>query len=514
MLLAASMPLSKFGMSLAQFIIGGGWLLGGNLKIRILRTFRQPVVWALWSVYLLHVAGIFYTSDLSHGLADLRIKIPLLTLPLFFSSIQPLTGRQYRIVLRVLITATVISTLISLGYYLGILKAELHDIRDISRFMSHIRLALLVCFSIAGCVWFIRKKIPVQQKILFALSIAWLTYFLVLLESLTGLVILIAGSLIFFIRQLIIRPQPVYRIAAVLLVAASIAGALKLYDYIFIDSIRTVHTDASLLPKNTARGNEYKTYPDRYDLENGRLVWESVSELEVDTAWRQRSQFTIWENGYTGQMIELTLLRYLTAKNYPKDASGVARLTDREVALIERGIANPGDEELSSMKARMRNLAWEYRNYYYTGDPSGHSFTQRIEYWKTSVHIIKQHPLFGVGTGDVNNAFTQAYKEMNSKLDPRWQLMSHNQYLRVGVTLGIVGMLIFLFSLSFPWFYHHKSGDLLYSAFFFIAICSMFTEDTLETQAGVTFFAFLNSFFLFNDARVASMPDALHDAKR
>ena len=33
--------------------------------------------------------------------------------------------------------------------------------------------------------------------------------------------------------------------------------------------------------------------------------------------------------------------------------------------------------------------------------------------------------------------------------------------------------------------------------FFIIAIVSFFAEDTLETQAGVTFYAFINSFLLF-----------------
>jgi hypothetical protein len=42
-----------------------------------------------------------------------------------------------------------------------------------------------------------------------------------------------------------------------------------------------------------------------------------------------------------------------------------------------------------------------------------------------------------------------------------------------------------------------KTVDYLYITFFLIAVVSFLTEDTLETQAGVTFFAFFNSFFLF-----------------
>jgi len=40
-----------------------------------------------------------------------------------------------------------------------------------------------------------------------------------------------------------------------------------------------------------------------------------------------------------------------------------------------------------------------------------------------------------------------------------------------------------------------------YLSFFIIAVISFLTEDTLETQAGVTFFAFFNSFFLLGIAQ-------------
>ena len=39
--------------------------------------------------------------------------------------------------------------------------------------------------------------------------------------------------------------------------------------------------------------------------------------------------------------------------------------------------------------------------------------------------------------------------------------------------------------------------DYYYLVFIAIAMLSMINEDTLETQAGVTFFAFFNSFLLF-----------------
>ncbi len=86
---------------------------------------------------------------------------------------------------------------------------------------------------------------------------------------------------------------------------------------------------------------------------------------------------------------------------------------------------------------------------------------------------------------------------MNSPLTKEWRLRSHNQFLAIGTAFGITGLLFFLFTLLYPLLKHKKYNSYLYLMFFTIAFLSMFTEDTLESQAGVTFFAFFNCFFLF-----------------
>ncbi len=86
---------------------------------------------------------------------------------------------------------------------------------------------------------------------------------------------------------------------------------------------------------------------------------------------------------------------------------------------------------------------------------------------------------------------------MKSKLAPKWRLHSHNQYLSIAVAFGLIGLLWFLFTLFYPVIKLKMTFDYLYITFFIIALISFFNEDTLETQAGVTFYSFLNSFLLF-----------------
>jgi O-antigen ligase len=122
---------------------------------------------------------------------------------------------------------------------------------------------------------------------------------------------------------------------------------------------------------------------------------------------------------------------------------------------------------------------------------------QRLEFWKASGNIIRQNLWTGVGTGDLEQAFQEEYTRSGSLLEKEFRWRSHNQFLAIFSTFGIIGLAWFLFSLIFPAARLSKFHDYYFLSFFIIVMLSMLTEDTLETQAGVTFFAFFNSFYLF-----------------
>jgi O-antigen ligase len=133
---------------------------------------------------------------------------------------------------------------------------------------------------------------------------------------------------------------------------------------------------------------------------------------------------------------------------------------------------------------------------------------QRMEYWKASWQIIKEHWLFGVGTGDMNIAFARQYDKMHSPLDKKWRLRSHNQFLSITVGFGIFGLLWFLFVLAYPFSLKSIRKDYYYFVFFIILLLSMTSEDTIESQAGLTFFVFFCALFLLGrkDEILSSKP--------
>ena len=211
-------------------------------------------------------------------------------------------------------------------------------------------------------------------------------------------------------------------------------------------------------------------------------------------AWNARSDKkinSIYDDGYG------SLVRYLTSKDLRKDAEGVSQLTDDDVMNIENGIANFNYIENPGLKTRIMKIMVAYDNYADDRDANGSSVFQRVEYIKASLNIIKENPIMGVGTGDISVAFNDYYEKSNSKLTIENRLRSHNQYLAITVAFGVVGLIWFLSSMLYPLFADKKNINYLYIVFLLIMMLSMLTEDTLETQIGVTLFAFFNSFLVF-----------------
>jgi hypothetical protein len=256
------------------------------------------------------------------------------------------------------------------------------------------------------------------------------------------------------------------------------------------------------LPLNTALGNPYYHDYTSVDLqENGYPIYCFVQTDELRDTWNKRSTYNLDSIDQKGQFIHGTILRYMTSKGLTKDAAGVAKLTNDDIANIERGIPSVLNLK-GGLENRFRSLKAEISN---PTDPNGSSILQRLEYWETGFTIWKKNLLIGTGVGDLNDAFQTEYTRKNSKLKPEKRLRAHNQFLTYGISLGIVGLLIFIgFLFQFIKLYFNNnqtSFSLLALSFWSIAVLSFLVEDTLETQMGVTFFAFFIGLFWAQEKR-------------
>jgi hypothetical protein len=504
-LLAASLPWSNLLMSIAQFILLFSWLFGGHLSLKLKLFAKNKTAVVISSVFILHLIGLIYTSNFSYGMEDVRKKIPLLMLPLIFASSTPLKKEIFEKVLSLFTISVITASIICFFALLGFTHKQILQPSDASIFISHIRFGLLISMTIFILGYFFITKNNIALKIVIPILIVWLISFLIMLEIATGLICTAIVSVFLIIRFLFISKKLSLKLSLLALLITS--GAITIKTFYSISEKLNNHPaiDIKKLPLLTNNGNPYFQDTTNMDIENGNYVWLNVCEKELAEAWNKKSKLDYFGKDLKGNELKFTLIRFLTSKGLNKDAEGLNSLSEKEIQAIEKGTASINFLGVFNPTARIQKIFWELNIYFKGGNPSGHSVSQRPEFWKAAVGIIKENLLFGVGTGDVEKAFDTQYKKMNSPLTKQWRLRSHNQFLAIGTAFGIIGLLWFLMSLFYPIVSEKKIGNYLYMTFFIIAFLSMFTEDTLETQAGVTFFAFFNSFLLFcrdeNDQR-------------
>ncbi len=497
-LLVIGMPLSKFLMSLSQIILICNWILSGHLKSKFSSFFNNKAALVLSSLLLLHFIGLLYTTDYGYAYGDLRIKVPLFILPLILSTSPVLSKKITDLIFHLFVGAIIVASAISTLILFNVIHRHIVDIRNISIFISHIRFALLICVAVFISIYLMRGATQQKLKIVYGCVIAWLLIFLVLMESVTGMAALCVVAAVLIIYKICTLQNVVlkYSILLVLLVITIYSGSM-VYSVLNTDA-KTDAVNFTKLEPLTKQGNLYyhDTAATEY-TENGHYIWLYYCEKELKEEWQKRSSMDFNWKDKKGNVLRFTLARFMTSKNLRKDAEGMKQLSDDDIRAVERGVTNVNYQNISSIKGRLHELAWEIQMYKATGDANGHSLTQRFEYWKAAKGIIAEHPLIGVGTGDIKNAFDEQYEKTHSTLIKEFRFRSHNQYLSITVAFGIIGLLWFLITLIYPMIKLNKTFDFLYITFFIVATVSFLTEDTLETQAGVNFYAFFNAFLLF-----------------
>jgi hypothetical protein len=448
------------------------------------------------SILLMHLVGLLFTSDFHYAMKDLRTKLPIFLLPLYISTATGFSKKYFYWFIIIFISAVLARTFINTWEYFHI---NLIDIRDASKAISHIILALLISFSIFSLAWFVWQKrfFPVKVKILFLLMIAWFIVYLFLMQSVTGLVVS-AITMVILLVFLVYRSQKRWlKILFATIILAGFTGVAVYLQSVLKEYHKVNPIDLTRLDSVSSRGNKYIHNTKDLVTENGNYLWIYIQWDEMREEWAKRSTISLDSLDKRNQLILNTLVRYLTSKGERKDGDALQKLSDKEVRSIENGVANVIFIDNFGIRGRIYEFLNGYEEFVKEGNPTGSTVMQRFEFWRASVGLIKDNWLTGVGTGDMNEAFQEQYVKMGSKLAPDQRWRSHDQFLSILVGFGIFGLIWFLFSIFYPPWLLGKYNDYFFILFLIIALVSMIPEDTIESQAGVTFFAFFYSFLLW-----------------
>lgn len=496
------LPLSVWLVSvfiLMNFLV---WIFGGGLKRLSEGNNRNFYVYIFSGIYIIHILWMINTSNRNSGLMQLWQKLPFIMLPLSIGLSDPLNKKEMKTTLSFFVGGVMFSSVIGIVTYL--LDREvinIDDPRKISLFIPYIRLSMESNLSVIISVWYLFTEKSKLLKVFYFISAIWLILFLFLLLSITGILIF---SIIVVVSVFILLKKSYGRFLKIGFVIL-FATCFVLAGLYISNEIRNFYNKCNKytypLQDKTLNGNSYTHFPERRDIENGNPVWIYISEPEMRKEWNLRSNINYDSTDLRNQKLNVTLIRYLTSAGLTKDSAGISQLKDQDIKYVESGITNQLFTQGKPIKAKIYEIIWQIDYYRNGGNSSGHSVTQRIEFFKTGFNLLKRNLIFGTGTGDLKDEMTSQYERDKSKLDATYRFLPHNQYLNSLLTFGIFGFLLICLSVLLPVVKMKTYQNFLFNLFFLIILLSMFGEDIMETHTGVCFFTYFYTLFVFGEEK-------------
>ena len=483
-------------MSIGQLIIIGNWIIEFDFKRKLKALQKNKIIWIVLLLFFVHIIGLFWTEDFKYALKDINIKLPLLAFPIVIGTANRLKLKEWKLLLRVYVLTLLILTLASMWKYISLWGDVIHDKRELSIYISHIRYGLNLAFAAILLVWYK----PISFKGTNLLLSSWFFACLVLLELYTGLFIFIALITVLLVmeRKRVVKNRTARNVLYLFLfVTVVFVGyeTVQVYNN-FHKEVVLDYDQENLTASKTVNGEQYGH--EGYDTrkENGVFTRRFVARSEIEREWNKASSVSFKNENGIDNPIAQRLYRYMSSKGLKKDSLAFSTLTKEEITAIENGAANVYYVHHNRLQNRLHKTLYELQEYKRTGNASGYSLAMRLEYWKTATRIIKKNFIWGVGTGDIKTAFAEEYEITNSKLNLEYRKRAHNQYLTLFACFGVVGFFIILFSMYYPTLTHNRNPMLLL-LFVVLVSLSFLTEDTIETQAGITLYALFYNLIIF-----------------
>lgn len=481
--IALGLPFNKVVMSVSMMFVVLNLLLEADFKTYWENIKSNRIFTLIFLIIALHALAILWTSNLDSALHDLRVKLPLLIIPLVLIS-KPIGKRkQLHIILGTFIVSTLIISLINYIFYQQwIGSIEYNDIRGMSLFSSHVRFALIISMASAIILYYL--KYNSNYRILAIVLLFWFAFYTFYSQVISGITTF-AAVFVFFMISLLWEKR---KIIAISILSATCLG-LTFLIYWILNPIQINPEEYKNLPKHTDEGNEYIHSFTHVSPETCKPLYINICRMELSRDWPKYSEMSINGLDKKGQPLIQTVIRYLASKDLTKDAKGLSKLSEKDILNIEKGNASAVTD---GILARLYSLKYELNN---EKNPNGHSLLERIEYWKGGINILSENYLIGVGTGDVQDSFNAYYTETRSQLSEENRNRAHNMFLTIFLTFGVAGIVLFIWlQISFISF-NVKNNEILAILFIIIALSSFLIEDTLETQTGITFYAFFLALF-------------------
>ncbi|MDQ3683566.1 MAG: O-antigen ligase family protein [Bacteroidota bacterium] len=202
-----SLFVSRFALSVTIILFIAITLLHRHNFLQIKQFIQSPFLLSLGLLFFIPFASGLWSSNTKEWLDIIRIKLPLLFLPLCFAGRWQLNERQWRWLGYFFLFLIWAGTCYSLAHYIqnpnalhvGYLKAKTIPTPLDN---DHVRFSWLAAAGFLLCLFFLHLPHQKKYKIFFALIALWLAVYLHLLAARTGLFSLYIILFFFWLRFL------------------------------------------------------------------------------------------------------------------------------------------------------------------------------------------------------------------------------------------------------------------------------------------------------------------------
>lgn len=252
------------------------WLIEGDFKRKINAFMTNKYAMLFSGFYLLHFIGMIFTHNSQTGWFDLQVKASLIVFPLLFVSGGETGPAKQKQFMWAFVAGCICNGLICLGYamwkyyFTGVsefLYSQMSLFLHPSYYAMYIDIALVMIFYMIVSPTISLKKL---EKVIAYISVFFLIFMLVILESKTGMIV---SALIFSAVSLRYLFHKEHRLKAVVLLAGTIIIYALTYNYM-ITSLKSRIGNAG---KTLNSGQLDKASPESTQVRY--YVWQAAWEI-------------------------------------------------------------------------------------------------------------------------------------------------------------------------------------------------------------------------------------------
>lgn len=146
-----------------------------------------------------------------------------------------------------------------------------------------------------------------------------------------------------------------------------------------------------------------------------------------------------------------------------------------------------------------------------TNTPTLTTTDSRLDRWDAAAELMKKSPIIGHGAGSEIGLLKEIFFAKKYYSSYLHKLNTHNEYLSFLIKSGIIGMLIYIGTLLFGFKVALVKRDLFFFTFMVLIALVSLSENLLDVDKGIIFYAFFFSLFYFSSGiKANSQTEAMH----